>query len=123
MDTVEDVLEHFGVRGMKWGQRKAARSAHIQKTASPDFKSSRDAHAKAKTVGVHSLSNTELQAAITRMNLERQYSAVAPTSAGKKALKAGGKFAADVLVGAGKTQITKIVNDQAGKTVGSMINK
>lgn len=65
MDAVKEFLAHYGVKGMKWGRRKnpasadSARSTSVKKTV--------------KKQGLHTVSNKELQDAITRMNLEQQF--------------------------------------------------
>jgi ribosomal protein S18 acetylase RimI-like enzyme len=65
MTSVEDILSHHGVKGMKWGKKKnppsadAARSASVKTTA--------------KKQGLHTVSNKDLQEAITRMNLEQNF--------------------------------------------------
>jgi hypothetical protein len=64
-------LEHFGVKGMKWGVRRQQNEAN----AAEDHKVTASVREKAKSGGgTKALSNQELQAAITRMNLEDQYS-------------------------------------------------
>lgn len=77
---VEDELKHYGVKGMRWGVRKAAgrlaRKA-TGKTAEEDYsddaKRARDAKTKGKSKGVASLSNKELRDLNERLNLEQQY--------------------------------------------------
>lgn len=65
----DDSLAHFGVKGMRWGVRK--------KTTSKPRKS------------ISEMSNDELQEAITRGNLERQYAALQPQSG---LARIGGKY-------------------------------
>jgi hypothetical protein len=62
------VLEHHGIKGMRWGQRKTP--SH---PASADHVNTRANLEKAKNSGIKSLSNQELQAVINRRNLEKQY--------------------------------------------------
>lgn len=63
--AAEEFLEHYGVKGMKWGKRKNPASA--------------DAAAKAttktavKSKGLHTVSNADLQTAIRRMQLEQDF--------------------------------------------------
>lgn len=68
MATTDDFLEHYGVKGMKWGVRRRSRGE-----ASDDSKRTDTVRDKAKKGGVKTLSNAELQAAINRMNLEQQF--------------------------------------------------
>lgn len=120
MTTVEDVLEHFGVKGMRWGVRRSQTELH---TGSEDHRNAAAAASKAKKGGVKSLSNKELQDMITRMNLEGQYVRLKPPSKGAVILKSGGKFVGEVLLGVGKSQATKLANDHATKLIGSAFKK
>jgi hypothetical protein len=95
-ETLDEVLEHYGIKGMKWGVRRSreqlarargdgpvqkarakrsAKKAEIAKrrAPSPEAKEKADALAKAKKDGVHTLSNKELQALNKRLNLEKNY--------------------------------------------------
>lgn len=65
MDSVEDFLQHFGVKGMKWGKRK--------NPASSDAAASKNIRTTAKKKGIHTVSNKELQQAIERMRLEQDF--------------------------------------------------
>lgn len=116
-EMADEVLEHFGVKGMRWGVRRTEAEIHGDSAAATS------AHRKAKKHGTQALSNQELQALITRMNLERQYSQVVPSSRGSKAARAGGKFAADILISVGKSQITKLATDHAAKLVAQALKK
>ena len=112
-DLAEGVLEHHGVKGMHWGVRRdrgasgpisadAARVSGLNKTVT--------------THGTRALSNEELQAVVTRLNLEQQHARLTyePGS-----LERGHSFVKQVL-GVTKTgvdavntgrQVYKIVND------------
>lgn len=96
--TLDDVLEHYGIKGMKWGVRrtreelarargerikkgksvtptKAAKKAKRKDTqSSEDAQAARNAKKKANESGVKALSNDELQLLNQRMQLEQQYS-------------------------------------------------
>lgn len=115
--TVEEVLAHFGVKGMHWGSRKAAKGEAIKSTISDDARAAGDAFVKSKKVGLHSLSNQELQDLVTRMNLEQQLSKLAPPSKKDKATK----LATELLANVGKQQASKVANDLAGKAIKKLI--
>ena len=72
-------LEHFGVKGMRWGVRKKQEpvSTGVAKTPmSSDAALTSKIRTKARTSGMSSLSNKELFALNQRLQLERQYSAL-----------------------------------------------
>lgn len=95
METVEDVLAHFGVKGMKWGVRRKSNTA-----TSDDAKAASEAASKAAKGGIKSLSNKELQTLITRMNLERQLGNLDTSPSSKKA----GKFVGKLLLEVGRQE-------------------
>ena len=120
-------LEHYGVKGMRWGRRKNnGEAVQVEVGTRPgskavarggeNYRPSEDAKraAAAKQVAKKSttdaLSTPELQELVTRMNLEQQYSKLTTnqTSPGKK-------FIGDLLGNAGKQQAQKIVNEQVGR--------
>lgn len=81
--VVENTLQHYGVKGMKWGVRRtAAQLANAAKSrskksdstedASEDYKTARSAASKPAS----SLSNTEMRQLIERMRLEQDYQRV-----------------------------------------------
>lgn len=83
-------LQHFGIKGMKWGRRRADSNgdgrvdgAAKVPGASEDFTSATAAKTKAKTFGTHTLSNKELQEVVTRENLMRQYAQLNPREKSK----------------------------------------
>ena len=84
-DAVENVLAHYGKKGMKWGVRNApARKEH-----SSDSAEARKAHGKAKKKGSTSLSNSELKLLNERLQLEKKYRDLNPdtTAKGKNFVK------------------------------------
>jgi len=115
MSQLDDVLEHFGIKGMKWGVRRS--DAELAAPSS-DFVKSREKKSVAKTSGTKALSNEELQLVITRMNLERQFSSLNPTPG-----KAATKFVSDLLLNVGKQQATRAANDFASKQIAAAMAK
>ena len=116
LDDIDNIIEHAGVRGMRWGVRKDAKtsatgessgdSGSKKPSASEEAaktSGSRNAAKKAKTTDV--LSNKEMQDAITRMNLEQQYSKLTakPKSAGKQ-------FALNILKTTATMAATAVIN-------------
>jgi hypothetical protein len=124
-NAVDDFLEHFGVRGMKWGVRRAQSSKGGSTKVSTRKSAGTEEHQNTVAInqkarkggGTKALSNKELADAISRMNLEQQYTRLSPQSPGSKAARFGGKFVADILIGVGKAQAVKLVGDQASKLV------
>jgi len=132
MNPAETVLQHYGVKGMKWGKRKSVATS-VTTTATPGKRvkatggtlqpASEDAiktaatKQRAKKSTTDSLSTKELQELVTRMNLEQQYERLAGPSNPAK------KFIVDTLTNVGKQQLTKIAQDQAGKQVSELLKK
>lgn len=109
MKTVEKLfLEHFGIKGMKWGVRRADPGP-----GSSDHEEVVKVKAKSKAGGVRSLSNTDIQKLVTRMNLEKQYSTLNPNGFDKA------KKIIDSLLGLGGTanQVMGFVNSPSGKLI------
>ena len=79
-DAVENVLAHYGKKGMKWGVRNSPARA---KEHSSDSATARKTHAKAKKKGSTSLSNDELEFLNRRLQLEKKYSDLNPDTAAK----------------------------------------
>lgn len=128
-DSVDEILTHFGKMGMRWGVRSATPTAvSVQERPGKKVKTSggkgQAASADAITTAVSkqiakkssldSLSNKELQAMVTRMNLEQQYSKLKYSNAPTNALGVGMKFAGSILKEAGKQQVSKLVSNKLG---------
>lgn len=119
MDTVDDVLAHFGVKGMKWGIRK---DKSISKVASPDAARAKTTQDLIKRHGTQAVDNKELQHLVTRMNLERQYNGLVGKDSSQ--VKKGYKFAKELL-GVAKTaqDAYNLVNGPMAKAVGNAIKE
>ena len=123
-NDADDFLEHYGVKGMKWGQRKAAR---IEKKAkekyersSEDARQAESARTKMKTSSVDSLSNKELQSLVQRMNLEQQLSGLQEKT---KTKSAGRKFAEDIARELAKETLKSAVKNSVGIEVQGAMEK
>lgn len=114
-------LYHHGILGMKWGHHKAdggsvttakesGRSS--RKEVSDDAARSKSIKAKGKAKGTDSLSNSELQARIQRLQLEKQYKDLS-----KHDVSPGQKFATDVLSSTGKQILSQQLSKYATKGV------
>lgn len=129
MTAADDFLEHFGVKGMKWGVRKkesrvsvaTGPGGRIRTTGGHNRPPSSDAvkaarlRQKSKKSSVKSLSNEELATLLKRMNLERQYKDLQ----GDNAFRKGAKFVRELL-SAGR--LAKEVIDFGG-TVATSVKK
>lgn len=127
-DDAEDVLQHFGVKGMRWGRRKSVVPTEVTVSAEPGRRAkatggtgqraSEDAQRtavykqKAKASTTDSLSTKELQELVNRMNLEQQYSRLANPQNGnnKSIIKMGMDFVKSA--SETKTNADKILGDE-----------
>ena len=87
---VDDILEHFGIPGMKWGRRKSGNShthtdkSHVKKSEDISDDAARKNQLKKKKLS--QMSNAELKALNERLQLEKQYKTLMESdiSPGKK---------------------------------------
>lgn len=102
MTTVDEVLSHYGIPGMKWGVRRA-RSSTTGRVISEDAAKAAAYKKQARKSGVSSLDNEQLKELNRRLELESKYNAWAranPTMK-KKAID----FVTDLLIEEGKSQL------------------
>lgn len=105
-------LEHHGIKGMKWGQRRTeaqlARQRKRESGYSKDAKSVENVKRKAAAGrGLKSLSNAELRQLNERMNLEQQYK-----SYSQKEKSAGQQMAEKILTEVGTGLVKSVLNSQ-----------
>ena len=138
-NSVDEIIAHYGVLGMHWGQRKRENGSYgptpiITKEkpgkkiktsggklnpASSDARVAAIAKQKARSSTTDSLSTKDLQDLVMRMNLEQQYSRLAPKSTSQKVRK----FVADILLNTGKQQASKFANDVTSQQIGNYMTK
>lgn len=122
VDDANDFFAHYGVKGMKWGVRKSdsggvsgGKKAKPKEPASEDSARVSGIHSRVKTQrSTRMLSNKELQDAITRMNLEQQYSRLSgglEKSTRQKVRERAQSFI-DSVIGSGQQQGQNYVNAQ-----------
>lgn len=147
-ETIDNILEHYGTRGMKWGVRaKVAVNTRPGKPqpimigerpgkplvtaggrghpATDEAKRAVGLRQKARKSGVQSLTNKELQELTNRINLEQNYSKLISADNQAK-LGKGKKFTISLLEGTkgvAKKQLTKAANDVAAKKIADMLGE
>lgn len=112
--SFDDVLTHYGIKGMKWGVRRTRKQLDA---ASDDAKRASEARDKIKRNrgSTDPLSNQELQQLVTRMNLERQYSSLAQT---QKSTRKGQQAVKEILsVGKTVNEVMAFASSPAGRTI------
>ncbi len=121
-----DFLAHYGVKGMKWGRRKTrpdeaarkatfsrkSKSGKVKAAPSDDAQRVGNIHASVKVnKSTRQLSNKELQDAITRMNLEQQYSRMTGGLDKTRRQKAAA-FVSELINGTVKNTVQTVAKDQ-----------
>lgn len=120
-------LEHYGVKGMKWGVRHdtpgggGGASSGPKPRMSEDVKQVVNSERKIDRGGTDALSNQELQHLVNRMNLEQQYHRL--TMAGTPEANAvdSGHLAVKKFLALGKTanDVHKFAKSPMGKLIGN----
>lgn len=136
-DPVAAFLEHFGVKGMKWGVRRTRNASgklepaevHLNPigqvhtvTGGTNHPTSEDAKRAlalrqvAKASGTHALSNDEMRDLLNRMNLEENYGRLTESQSGRAKIRKG-HTAVKEIVAVGKTvaEINSLAKKAQGK--------
>lgn len=128
-----DELIHYGVKGMKWGVRRTPEQLGHKKSETSKKKSLSSLFGKKKSESkksssssksskqsVKSLSDDELRAKISRLELEKKYKDLTTV---KKTTSRGKQFCVDVLETIGKNTLTNLGTQAANHVIGEAINK
>ena len=102
--SAEEFLAHYGVKGMHWGKKKNPASADAAAKASTKT--------VAKKLGVHTISNHDLQTAIRRMQLEQDFKRL---SVNEKS--AASRWVSSTLLEIGKREVQTRVAKKVATTV------
>jgi hypothetical protein len=114
------VLAHYGVKGMRWGKRKA-HPASDASPASSDSATISGHKNKISAGGTKTLSTRELQDLVNRMNLEQQYSKL---QKGTPAYKEGLQTVKDIMSVVKTVQeIHGVINSPLVKDIRKTIQK
>lgn len=106
-------LAHYGVPGMKWGKHKSSGEATRVLNPSKDHTEAQSL----KTKHVSEMNNDELRKLTARMQLEKQYRDLTPSTVSK-----GKKHVDTILSSADKAnKIVKFIDSPAGKLIGKGI--
>lgn len=138
MKEVDDILAHYGVKGMRWGVRKSSTtpiavvvgtkgkkivtSGGKNQPATDDAKTAAAARQLVKGSSTNALTNKELQTAVTRMNLEQQYSRLAVQHGSRLSR---GQRQVKTLLGLGKTaqEAHNLASGSLAKELGDLLKK
>lgn len=119
MTLGETFLRHYGVKGMRWGVRRSAQQLARARAERREAGKSEDKkrHDSNRKKGPNALSDKELQALVTRMNTEQNYSRMNPST-----VKKGQAVVASALaIGATANQVIAFANSPAGKRIAQTI--
>lgn len=101
MNGLDEILAHYGVKGMKWGVRR--------KRGSDGKASAGTEKPKAKD-----LSDDELRKAVSRMQMERQYNDLVKGKSGKNA---GAEFVKGIAMNVARATITGLATQQVNSAL------
>jgi hypothetical protein len=139
--SLDDMLAHFGVRGMRWGVRKKSGSENSGDAAKKDAKKSEDSadapkssakkpaepdatggkKTSNKKSNVDELTDAQLREAVNRLQMEKQYKDLTALPPGR--MQAAKKFAAEALRQVAMQQAVKVGSSHAAKLTGGLMAK
>lgn len=105
--SIEDFLEHYGVRGMKWGVRRSKRQ--LERAAKQRGGKS-----------VKDMSDQELRDVVNRMNMEQQYARLSSgrgSNHNRSAVRAGAAFVGGIALNVARTQIQNSLTRSVGSAI------
>ena len=136
-EPLDDFLEHFGVKGMKWGVRRS-RPSGSSGAKKPATKSPVTKKPEGKAVGketapgqvkkrVSDMSTEEIQKEVSRMNLERQYAQLMKEKSTKDETKTRAErvanFTTNLLAEAGQKAIKEVAQEATKKATKKVTKK
>ena len=131
MENENVFLEHHGILGQKWGVRRyqnkngsltptGKRRLKIVDTNYDEKKNNKSYSSKKSSI--ENLTDDELRARITRLNLEKSYKSLVNEKNKVKESK-GKRFVMDVLDRSGKTVATQVATYAMGSAVNNLTGK
>lgn len=105
-DQLENFIEHFGVKGMKWGIRRKRNS-----------KTGRVGGAKSKKGKrkVSDIPDEELAKKVKRMNMEKQYRSLKASEKDRNVVRKGAKAVGGIMAKSSKRALTDFSSKQVLK--------
>jgi hypothetical protein len=122
-DGIEDIIEHYGVSGMKWGVRKRPSSSERKPTKGQQnrntigLKKGSDTGQAAPSTSTYkggkkatrALSDVELKARLNRLNMEKNYRDLVAKQNPPSAVSRGSKMVGSILVNSGSKAMTSFL--------------
>lgn len=112
LNTADSVLEHYGIKGMKWGVRRK-RGANGLVEVSEDARRAREI----LSGSAKAASNQEIQAALNRMKLESDFKKMQLAVIPQSRLTRGTNWAKKLLSDIGNEQATRVAKGAASIAV------